>query len=67
MESKDINRLWMIKRLKFFRALFYVGVCASILSVFLSTGLAFIGCVCATALCAALSDSLKIDLDLSSK
>lgn len=67
MQDKDINRMWMIKCLKFFRALFHVGVCASILSVFLSTGLAVIGCVCATALCAAISDSLRIDLEFPSK
>lgn len=66
MESKDINRLWMIKRLKFFRILYYVGVCASILSVFLSTGLALIVCVSVSSLCAAVSDRIKIDLEFPS-
>ena len=65
MQDKDINRMWMIKCLKFFRALFHVGVCASILSFFLSTGLTCIVCVSATAACAAVSDTLRIELQFS--
>lgn len=63
MESKDINRLWMIKRLKFFRFCFYLFVFVSVLSFFLLPFFACLFCISVSALCSCLSDLIRIDLD----
>lgn len=63
MDSKNINRLWMIKKLKFFRFLFHLFILCSLVSftffgiipVLLSLGL--------SALFYAFADMVRLDLD----
>jgi hypothetical protein len=63
VDSKNINRLWMIKKLKFFRFLFHLFILCSLVSftffgiipVLLSLGL--------SALFYALADMVRLDLD----
>lgn len=66
MDSKNINRLWMIKKLKFFRFCFHLSVIAGIVSFFLFSVLASFVCVALSALLSALADMVRIDLDYPS-
>lgn len=66
MDSKSINRLWMIKRLKFFRFCFHLSVFAAVVSFFVFSALACFGCLAVSSLLSGLSDLIRIDLDYPS-
>lgn len=63
MDSRSMSRLWMIKRLKFFRFLFYCFVFGSVLSLFLFGALSLLICVLFAVLFFCLSDLTRLDLD----
>lgn len=66
MDSKNINRIWMIKKLKFFRFCFHLSIFAALICFLLFGVLASFICVAAAALLAALADMVRIDLDYPS-
>ena len=66
MDSKSINRLWMIKQLKFFRFLFHLFIFGSVLSFFLFGIIPLLVCMLFSVLFFSLSDMIRINLDYSS-
>lgn len=63
MDSKNINRLWMIKQLKFFRFLFYLSLLGCVLAFFLLGSVPFFIFVMVALLLASISDMVRIGLD----
>lgn len=66
MEEKSISRLWMIKKLKFFRFLFFVFLFADFLSFLFLGVLPFFVFFGLTVFVFALADSVKLSLDYPS-
>ena len=65
MDTKSINRAWMIKQLKFFRFLFYLAVLYSMCAfLFLGVVPLVIGLALAV-LFSAIADFVRIDLTFS--
>lgn len=66
MEEKSISRLWMIKKLKFFRFLFFVCLLGSLFSFLFLGVIAFCVCSAGAILFSALADAVKLSLDYPS-
>lgn len=66
MDSKSINRIWMLKKLKFFRFGFHLCIIGSVFSFFFLSAIASFIFLAVSALLFALSDLTRIDLDYPS-
>lgn len=66
MDSKNINRLWMIKKLKFFRFLFHLFLLFT-LACFVFLGIVpVLVCAGLSALFHSLADMVRLELDYPS-
>lgn len=66
MDSKNINRLWMIKKLKFFRFCFHLSVLAVLLCFTFSGIVPVLLSLALSALFSGLADLVRIELDYPS-
>lgn len=63
MQNVDIPLAWTIRKLRFFRFLFFVCLFASLVALSFFGGLALFVCLALTVLCYAAFDFVKLSLD----